>query len=233
MRGLGQRRVREHELPGREVARVVLGDARPVAKERDLDAERLAVARAHPAGHVPPLGAVRGVAAVVARERAATAPAAPRDSPSARARRHRRGEERQREERAPLHQSSFTARTASAPIACRPDEHRGERRERDDREAEQREVAPRHGELHAPVERLSIDDVDQDQADRRAERRCPRRRPIAAVAAPSVASIAPICRRVMPRWRSTPNSRRRASTSAPNADDRPMSPIATAASSSA
>ena len=169
LRGLGQRRVREHQLTRREVARVVLGDARPIAKERDLNAERLAVARAHPAGHVPPLVAVRGVAAVIARE-SQRLPRQHLGIPLRPARRHRRGEHRQCEERAPLHQSSLTARTASAPIACRPESTAVSVARAIDREAEEREVAPRHGELHAPVERLAIDDVDQDQADRRPER---------------------------------------------------------------
>ena len=60
----------------------------------------------------------------------------------------------------------------------------------------------------------------------------PTARPSALTARPSVASIAPICRRVSPRWRSIPNSRRRASTSAPKLDDRPVSPITSATSSS-
>ena len=48
-----------------------------------------------------------------------------------------------------------------------------------------------------------------------------------------MASIRPTWRRVMPRWRSTPNSRRRASTSAPNAEDSPTSPMSIEANSSA
>ena len=35
---IGERRVREHELPRRERAGVRLGDARPIAEERDLHA---------------------------------------------------------------------------------------------------------------------------------------------------------------------------------------------------
>ena len=35
---IGERRVREQELPRRERARIRLGDARPVAEERDLHA---------------------------------------------------------------------------------------------------------------------------------------------------------------------------------------------------
>ena len=50
------------------------GDARTVAKERDLDAEHRVRRVAHPAGDVPPLGAERRMAAVVARETRARCP---------------------------------------------------------------------------------------------------------------------------------------------------------------
>ncbi len=119
VRGVRHRRVREHELPCGEPARVVLGDARAVAEERHLHAERGAVAALHPAGRVPPLGAVVGMAAVVAREAQRGAGQHRRVAGGRPGRRRQgRGDERQGEERAPPHQSSFTARTASTPIAC-------------------------------------------------------------------------------------------------------------------
>ena len=55
--------------------------------------------------------------------------------------------------------------------------------------------------------------------------------PSAASSPPSAASIAAICRRVRPRWRSMPNSRRRASTTAPRLEERPNSPTSTATAS--
>ena len=56
-------------------------------------------------------------------------------------------------------------------------------------------------------------------------RQSPAASPMALKSSPSLASMAPIWRRVMPRWRSTPNSRRRASTSAPNDEERPPRPM--------
>ena len=63
------RRVREQQLARRETAGPAFGDAGAIAKERDLDAEIVSVAVAHPGRDVPPLGAEQRVAAVVARKR--------------------------------------------------------------------------------------------------------------------------------------------------------------------
>jgi hypothetical protein len=64
---IGQRRVREQQLSRREPARVVVGDARTIAKEGDLKSE-LRPAGIEPAGDVPPFVAKRGVASEVARK---------------------------------------------------------------------------------------------------------------------------------------------------------------------
>src|SRR5258706_4140007 len=116
-RRIGERRMREEQLPRREPARKVFGDTRPVAKKSDLHAELFAAGRFEPASDVPPFAAELRVAAVVAPElqryalahrRILTLPV-DEDEP---------GGERYRQ-REP-HQSSFTARTASPLIACRP-----------------------------------------------------------------------------------------------------------------
>ena len=53
---IADRCVREQHLPRDETRRIVFVDARPIAEERDLKAERLA-ALFQPAGEIPPLGA--------------------------------------------------------------------------------------------------------------------------------------------------------------------------------
>jgi hypothetical protein len=63
------RRVREQQLDRRKTTRTGPRDTRPRAKKGDLDAEVVAVAVVHPTGDVPPLGAKRRVAAVIARKR--------------------------------------------------------------------------------------------------------------------------------------------------------------------
>ena len=77
------------------------------------------------------------------------------------------------------------------------------------RTAEPASADPRHGQLHAPMERLAIHDVDQHEADQPPERESGDEADAADRSRPSLASIAPICRRVIPMWRSMPNSRRR------------------------
>src|SRR5258707_5794609 len=108
--------MREEQLPRREPARNVFGDARPVAEKSDLHAELLAACRPEPAGDVPPLAAELRMAAVVARElqRHARAhrrvPALPADEG---------GEQSERQRGRGTHQSSFTPPTAS-PLIARP-----------------------------------------------------------------------------------------------------------------
>src|SRR2546427_1301725 len=116
-RRIGERSMREEQLPRREAAGNVFGDARPVAKKSDLHAELPAARRLEPAGDVPPFAAELRMAAVVARELQRCALA------------HRRiltlpagedGAQGERQGEREPHQSSFTARTASPLIACRP-----------------------------------------------------------------------------------------------------------------
>jgi hypothetical protein len=68
-RRVGQRRVADHQLARREVARVGAVGTRAAAKERDLKTQRALVGRFDPAGGIPPFGAKLGMGAVVARER--------------------------------------------------------------------------------------------------------------------------------------------------------------------
>src|SRR2546425_3939368 len=114
---IGERRVREEQLPRREPALNIFRNARPVAKESDLHAELPAAGRLEPAGDVPPFAAELRMAAVVSRELQHRALA------------HRRiltlpvdedGAEGERQREREPHQSSLTALTASPPIACRP-----------------------------------------------------------------------------------------------------------------
>src|SRR5438309_65330 len=65
---IGECRMREEQLPRREAARNVFGEARPVEKKRDLYAQLFAARRCEPAGDVPPFAAKLRMAAVVARE---------------------------------------------------------------------------------------------------------------------------------------------------------------------
>src|SRR2546425_1677580 len=116
-RRIGEHRMREKQLPRREPAGNVFGDARPVAKKSDLHAELPAARRFEPAGDVPPFAAELQMAAVVARELQRYA-LAHRQILTLRVDEDGERGEHQRE-REP-HQSSFTARTASPLIACRP-----------------------------------------------------------------------------------------------------------------
>src|SRR3989449_4560041 len=114
---IGERRVREEQLPRREPALNIFRNARPVAKKSDLHAELPAAGRLEPAGDVPPFAAELRMAAVVSRELQHRALA------------HRRiltlpvdedGAEGERGREREPHQSSLPARTASPLIACRP-----------------------------------------------------------------------------------------------------------------
>src|SRR5438552_4251270 len=67
-RRIGERRVREQQLPRREPAGKFFGDARTVAKESKLHAELPAARRLEPSGDVPPFVAELRMAAVIARE---------------------------------------------------------------------------------------------------------------------------------------------------------------------
>jgi hypothetical protein len=62
------RRVPEQDLPRRKPARIRFAQARPHAKKRDLEADRLGVLVLDPTRHVPPLDAEIGMRALVARE---------------------------------------------------------------------------------------------------------------------------------------------------------------------
>src|SRR6266508_473535 len=228
-RRIGERRMREEQLPRCEPARNVFGDARPVAKKSDLHAELLAAGRLEPAGDVPPFAAELRMAAVVARELQRHALAhrriftLPMDQDGAQGERER--------EREP-HQSSFTARTASPLIACRP---------------------------LAIAVNVASTSITATNSARSRQGRCssipqwnewrlttwmstrlitqpsvrPTARPTALTKRPCAASMAPICRRVIPMWRSTPNSRLRESTSAPKLEESPKRPITTTTASSA
>src|SRR5206468_12422323 len=116
-RRIGERSMREEQLPRRKPAGKVFGDARPVAEKSDLHAELPAARRLEPSGDVPPFAAELRMAAVVARELQRCALA------------HRRiialpvdedGTQGERQGGHEPHQSSFTARTASPLIAGRP-----------------------------------------------------------------------------------------------------------------
>src|SRR6266571_8231240 len=228
-RRIGERGMREEQLPRREAAGKVLGDARPVAKKSDLHAEFPAARRLEPAGDVPPFAAELRMAAVVARELQHCALA------------HRRiltlrvdedGERGEHQREREPHQSSFTARAASPLIACRP---------------------------LAIAVNVASTSITATNSAKSCQGRCssipqwnewrfttwmstrlitqpsvrPTARPRALTSSPCAASMEPICRRVIPMWRSTPNSRRRASTSAPKLEESPKRPIATATASSA
>src|SRR6266849_3634895 len=65
---IGERRMREEQLPRREPAWNIFCNARPVAKKSDLHSELPAAGRLEPAGDVPPFAAELRMAAVVARE---------------------------------------------------------------------------------------------------------------------------------------------------------------------
>ena len=78
------------------------------------------------------------------------------------------------QERAPLHQSSFTARTASPLIAPRALTSVVAVASTSSAAASASQRQPRHVQVHAPVERLAVDDVDQDQAHQPAERQARR-----------------------------------------------------------
>jgi hypothetical protein len=58
---------KEH-LPRREAARIRLGNSRSHTEERDLESVRTLLLVLHPASDVPPLEAIFGMAALVARE---------------------------------------------------------------------------------------------------------------------------------------------------------------------
>src|SRR5882762_6485857 len=212
-----------------EPALNIFCNARPVAKESDLHAEFLAADRLEPAGDVPPLAAELRMAAVVARELQRRALA------------HRRilalpvdedGEQGARQREREPHQSSFTARTASPLIARRP---------------------------LAIAVNVASTSITATNSARSCQGRCnsmpqwndcrfttwistrlinqpserPTARPRALTNSPCAASMEPICRLVIPMWRNTPNSRRRASTSAPKLEESPKRPITTATASSA
>jgi hypothetical protein len=112
---VGERRVREDQLPGREARAHVLRAVHAGAEERDLEAE-LALARNGAPGEVPPFGAEIRMRAMIARE-----------TQLGRRQRERRlreeGGGRQQQGPAAHHQSSFTASTASRPAAARPASH--------------------------------------------------------------------------------------------------------------
>jgi hypothetical protein len=65
-RRIGQGGMGEQHLPGGKGAGIGLVDIGPGAKEGDLEAHGQAPFSLDPAGHVPPLGAKRGVCAMVA-----------------------------------------------------------------------------------------------------------------------------------------------------------------------
>ena len=118
---IADRRVREEHLPCDEARRIVFVDAGPIAKERELEAERLAVLVLDPARHVPPFGAELRVAAFVTRQLDGVARGHGGILDIGCARRRACDEqERDRRVRNAPHQSSFTALTTSALIACRP-----------------------------------------------------------------------------------------------------------------
>src|SRR5712691_882342 len=228
-RRIGERRVRKEQLPRRKPARNIFGDARPVAKKSDLHAELPAAGRLEPARDVPPFAAELRMAAVVSRELQHRALAHRRILTLAVDEEGAQGE--QQREREP-HQSSFTARTASPLIACRP---------------------------LAIAVNVASTSITATNSARSCQGRCtsipqwnewrlttwmstrlitqpsvrPTARPRALTNNPCAASMAPICRRVIPMWRSTPNSRRRASTRAPKLEESPNSPMTTATASSA
>jgi hypothetical protein len=114
---IGERRMREHELPRRERASIRLGNARPVAKERDLHTPLPARGVPDPAGGVPPLGAKLRVGAVIARKHERARLDARVVDLGQRAVSGR--QQGKRKEAAPLHahQSSLTPSTTSSPSA--------------------------------------------------------------------------------------------------------------------
>jgi hypothetical protein len=116
---IGERRVREEQLPRGEAARVRLRKSRPIAKERDLEAVVASAAVPDPAGHVPPFVAKFRMTAEVARKAQHVAGHDLRIVVGLRAARGEKGK-RAGEKLAPFHQSSFTARTTSTLIALRP-----------------------------------------------------------------------------------------------------------------
>ena len=118
-----------------------------------------------------------------------------------------------------------------SPIACRPLNAEVSAAAATSTTLSSASSGPRHVQVHRPVERLAVHDVDQDQAHDCADDEA-RRTPIAPSAAPSNASIRPISPRVTPRWRSMPNSPRRASTCELVLALMPNRPISTATASS-
>ena len=119
---ISDRRMREVELTRRESVGDAFGDAGTDAKERHLKAEGHVRVRRKPSRDVPPLDAVLGMRAVIARK-SEDAPGSDLGMAhgSGRDRRARKRCARAPGEKsATPHQSSFTARTASIVIALRP-----------------------------------------------------------------------------------------------------------------
>ena len=206
-----------------------LGDVRARAEERDLEPEVVAARRPQPARDVPPLGA-KGRVAPWSRGKRARSPAHLGNHLARRRVREMRQGRSGVARKARRLTSPPSPRAHGPPIAWRPLATAVTVASATSTSANTASSSHGRMQVHAPVEGLAVHHVDQDQADHPAHDEPGR----AERAEPALeASMAPTCRRVMPRWRSMPNSRRRASTIAPRLEDRPTSPTSTATSSSA